>query len=70
MYAYNYDMVSLFVMSQFNATYPSYWNMAVYKSKDYQSKFYLTGEYDETHKNKRFYQATDVENFGFSILIL
>lgn len=66
----SYDMVAAYIQGQMNNSYTTYWNVAVYHAKDFNSNFYLTGMYDETHNNKRYYQVTDAENFTFSVLIL
>lgn len=66
----SYDMVSTYLQSQLNHTYPSFWNVAVYNKKDWNVNFYLTGTIDDGHRNKRYYQVTEPENFTFSVLIL
>jgi hypothetical protein len=40
-------------------SYGSYWNVAVYGRQDFNAKFYLTGTFDTTHQNKRYFQVSD-----------
>lgn len=70
MYSTNYSALADYVKNEMKMAYQSYWNVAVYNSQDYNSRFYLTGTYDSTHQNKRFFQVTDSQPYGFSILIL
>ncbi len=70
MYSNNYSALADYVKNEVRLTYPGYWNVAVYSSQDYNSRFYLTGTYDSAHENKRYFQVTDSQPYGFSILIL
>ncbi len=70
MYSTNYSALADYVKNEVRLTYPSYWNVVVYNSQDYNSRFYITGTYDSLHQNKRFFQVTDSQPYGFSILIL
>lgn len=52
-------------------TYNTLWNVVVYLNEDYvNEKFYITGKYDEEHKTKKYFQVTDSEPYGLSILLL
>ncbi len=70
MFSNNYGALADYVKNEVRAAYQGYWNVAVYNSQDFNSKFYLTGTYDSIHQNKRFFQVTDSQPYGFSILIL
>lgn len=63
-------MLSLFIQLQVNQTFPSLWNVAVFRKQDLNSNFYLTGTPDSTHTNKRYYEVANPESFSFSVLIL
>jgi hypothetical protein len=70
MYSSNYDMVSLYIYGEIGFTFPGFWNVAVYRSKDVGTTFWMTGLYDEGHINKRYYKKTDVEGWNFSVVIV
>lgn len=70
MYRGNYSALAEYVKNEVRLTYPGFWNVAVYNSLDYNSRFYLTGTYDSAHQNKRYFQVIDSQPYGFSILIL
>ena len=70
MFNTNYSALAEYVVNKMNVTYASFWNVFVYSRQDYNSKFYLTGAYDSTLQNKRYFQVTDSQPYGFSILIL
>ena len=70
MFNTNYSALADYVVNEMNVTYGSFWNVFVYSRQDYNSKFYLTGAYDTTVQNKRYFQVTDSQPYGFSILIL
>ena len=48
-----------FIYHDLNNAYPGLWNVLVYHKNDWMDKFYLTGMYDESTRNKRFYQVVD-----------
>lgn len=66
----NYTALAEYVKDQVRLTYPSFWNVVVYDRRDYNTRFYITGTYDSTHLNKRYYQILDSQPYGFSALIL
>lgn len=70
MFNTNYSALAEYVVNEMNVTYGSFWNVFVYNRQDYNAKFYLTGAYDATVQNKRYFQVTDSQPYGFSILIL
>lgn len=70
MFNSNYSALAEYVTNEMRVTYASYWNVLVYSRQDYNAKFYLTGTYDSAHQNKRYFQVTDSQPYGFSILIL
>ena len=57
MFQSNYDNVALYVSGELNFSIPAFWNVVVYRPQDYHTNFYMTGAYDETTPNKKFYLA-------------
>lgn len=57
MFSTNYDNVALYVYGELNFSIPCFWNVVVYPPQDFNTNFYMTGLYDETTPNKKFYQA-------------
>ena len=62
--------MSKFIWGEMNNTYNSHWNVLIYRKQDWNANFFLTGLYDEYHKNKRYFQSIEPEGFNFSVLIL
>ena len=69
-WAYNYGELANYVRTEMKYNFGSYWNVVIYNKVDYNAKFYITGTYDSTHLNKRYYQVDDSQPYGFSMLIL
>ena len=59
-----------FIYHDLNNAYPGLWNVLVYHKNDWMDKFYLTGMYDESTRNKRFYQVDTGLRLKYSVIIL
>lgn len=64
------ELIASYIKNETQLTFSGFWNVAVFTRQDLNAKFYLTGTYDSTHLNKRYFQILDSEPYGFSVLIL
>ena len=60
-----------YIYIDLDLAYSGFWNVIVYNKDDWRNKFYLTGMYDESTRNKRFYQVVDAgTTLKYSVIIL
>ena len=66
----DYPVMASYLRGQLKANWGSFWNVLIFVKKEYfNTSVTLTGMYDATHTNKRYFRVLDTKPFDWCVLM-